>query len=138
MCALEDSLGVSTQSSMPQAFNQSVNLGNASHYDVRDGSTGISMWTELVPGSAENCYFVLSNLVVKYGGNVHVGVLIKLEHGTAISWDGRIIRHCTSVTYENGKQNSSVVGNHIFGTFWSTKSDTLGVQMNRRDNIHNT
>ena len=39
-------------------------------------------------------------------------VMIKLSHGVAISWDGKIIRHCTSVT-KLGKNN------HVYGNFFS-------------------
>jgi hypothetical protein len=129
MRAIEQGLGICTTSRMPQAFNQSVDLGNASHVDVMDGSAGMSMWTELRPGTAKNWYFVLPNLIVTHDGTDYVGVVIKLDHGTTISWDGRLIRHCTSVTDVNG---GDVEGeNHVFGMFFSTKANTLGAQMNR-------
>jgi hypothetical protein len=119
MRAIEQGLGVFTKSTMPQAFNQSVDLGNASHVDVMDGSAGMSIWTESRPGTAKNWYFVLPNLIVTHDGTDYVGVVIKLDHGTAISRDGQLIRHCTSVTDVNG---GDVEGdNDVFGTFWSTK-----------------
>jgi hypothetical protein len=128
-------LNICTKSTMPQAFNQSVDLGNASHVDVMDGSAGMSMWTELKPGTAKNWYFVLPNLVVTHNGVDYVGVVIKLDHGTAISWDGRLIRHCTSVTDVNG---GDIEGeNHVFGTFFSTKANTVGAQMNRSEILLN-
>jgi hypothetical protein len=128
MRAIEQGLGIFTKSRMPQAFNQLVDLGNASHVDVMDGSAGMSMWTELRPVTAKNWYFVLPNLIVTHDGTDHVGVVIKLDHGTAIWWDGRLIRHCTSVTDVN---RGDVEGeNHVFGMFFSTYANTLGAQMN--------
>jgi hypothetical protein len=41
----------------------SVNMSNASHYDVNDASQGFSIWTEDKPGTTKNWYFVLPNLV---------------------------------------------------------------------------
>jgi hypothetical protein len=37
MWAIERGLGIFTKSTMPQTFNQLVDLGNASHVDVMDG-----------------------------------------------------------------------------------------------------
>jgi hypothetical protein len=131
MRAVERALGIRPKSSMTQSYDQSVNLGNASHYDVMDASTGISVWTELIPGTAKNWYFVLPNLKVTHNGIEYVGVMIKLDHGTAISWDGRLIRHCTSVTDVNGNKGGEG-GNFVFGTFWAAKAKTLGAQISRK------
>jgi hypothetical protein len=130
MRAAKTALGIVPKSSMTQGYDQSVNLGNASHFDVMDAKTGISVRTELKPGTAKNWYFVLPNLRLSHGGNKHVGVFIKLDHGTAISWDGRIIRHCTSVTDVNG--DKGVKDNCIFGTFWAAKAKTLGAHISRK------
>ncbi len=40
----------------------SVNLGNASHYDVHDASQGFSVWTEQIRGLGSNWFFVMPNL----------------------------------------------------------------------------
>lgn len=72
----------------------SRNLGNSSHYDYSDGSASCSIWAEKCKGRARNWYFVLPNLSI----NGSKGVVIRLRHGVSISWDGRIIRHCSSVT----------------------------------------
>lgn len=95
------------------SMNISSNLGNATHFDVSDASVGYSVWTELVPGSATNWYFVLPNIVIKHEGRSYNGVAIKLFHGVAIAWDGRIIRHGTSIT------NAGSTDNRCFGWFWS-------------------
>ncbi len=118
MRAAERALGILPDTAMTLGYDQSVNLGNASHFDVMDGTTGISVWTELKQGSAKNWYFVIPNLVVTHNGIEYVGVIIKLDHGIAISWDGRVIRHCTSVTDVG-------VDNCVFGTFWAAKAKLL-------------
>jgi hypothetical protein len=60
----------------------------------------------------------------------YVGVRIKFDHGTAISWDGRLIRHCTSVTDANGDKEEGE--NFVFVTFWAAKAKTLGAQISRK------
>lgn len=93
------------------SMDVSIDLGNATHYDVGDGSVGFSVWTELKPGQAKNWYFVLPNVLCRYQNNTYHGVAIQLFHGVAISWDGRVLRHGTTIT-DVGE------GNHTFGTFW--------------------
>jgi hypothetical protein len=90
----------------------SIDLANASHYDVHDASYGYSIWTEKKPGTATNWYFVLPNMIPLIKGNQTNGIAVKLSHGTIISWDGRIHRHCTSIT-NTGNQN------HAYGWFWA-------------------
>ena len=77
----------------------SVDLSNASHYDVNDASQSFSIWTEDFPNTTLNWYLVLPNVygTKSHNGRNYNGVAIKLTHGTLISWDGRLIRHCTSV-----------------------------------------
>jgi hypothetical protein len=72
----------------------SVDLENASHYDVNDASPGYSIWTEDEPGSTRNWFFVLPNVYGKWppgsspkNGPVFHGLAIKLTHGTLVSWD---------------------------------------------------
>lgn len=85
----------------------SINLGNAAHYDVNDDSESVAVWVELKPGQAKNWYFILPN--VSYKGSS--GLVVKLHHGVAISWDGRKIYHCTSKT-QPGLENK------VFGCMW--------------------
>ena len=40
------------------SIDMSVDLANASHFDVNDASQGFSVWTEEMPGVADNWYFV--------------------------------------------------------------------------------
>jgi superfamily II DNA helicase RecQ len=79
----------------------SKNLGNSSHYDFKDKSMSLSIWVEERVGSASNWYFILPNVRL----NGRLGIAIRLFHGCVITWDGRIIKHCTSVT-NTGKDNS--------------------------------
>jgi hypothetical protein len=107
----------------------SVNLGNASHYDVHDASQGYSVWTEENPGRGANWYFILPNVHGKRpDGVTYRGMAVKLGHGVAISWDGRVIRHCTSVSKPDGihgrrvgDRKASQFENNLYGTFTAAK-----------------
>jgi hypothetical protein len=108
------------------SIDTSVDLANASHLEVNDASQGFSVWTEEMPGLADNWYFVMPNLHgVSVDGKAFEGVAIKLRHGTAISWDC-IIRHSTSLSRPDGV-GTHVVGsrkgtvNHLYGTFTCAK-----------------
>jgi hypothetical protein len=104
----------------------SVDLGNASHFDVGDSSQGFSVWTEEIPGKSANWFFVMPNLYCTNNGTPFNGVAVRLYHGTAISWDGRVIRHCTSLTRPDGAKKPIGGGrdptvNHVYGTFSAAK-----------------
>ena len=86
----------------------SVDLANAPHYDTNDVSKSVAVWVEEKPGQAENWYFVFPN--IRLDGKD--GVLVRLRHGTTISWDGRKIFHCTSRT-DPGP------GNKVYGCMWA-------------------
>jgi hypothetical protein len=108
----------------------SYNLGNSSHFDVNDASQGYSCWTEEMLGWGENWYFIMPNVEGKRpNGTKFTGLAIKLGHGIAISWDGRIVRHCTSVSCPDGldsgcvgvgKDSTSFV-NTLYGLFTCAK-----------------
>jgi hypothetical protein len=111
-------------------IDMSINLGNASHFDVHDASPGYSVWTEEVPGRGANWFFVLPNVhgTKPDGRSTFRGMAVRLGHGVAISWDGRVIRHCTSVSHPDGMENGRVGGavdshfhNHLYGTFTAAK-----------------
>lgn len=93
---LEDCLGTCVMISR--------DLGNASHYDNADDSKSIAIWVEEVPGQASNWHFILPNASI----DGSLGVAIKLFHGVSVCWDGRLIRHCTSVTALGSN-------NHVYG-----------------------
>ena len=71
---------------------------------------------------------VFPNLQVFHNKKVYYGVLIQLGHGTSLSWDGRVIRHNTSVTTVGP-------GNHVFGTFFGAKSKQVKVNLKRMDEV---
>ena len=86
----------------------SVDLANAPHYDVNDVSKSVAVWVEEKPGQAENWYFVFPN--ISYEDKE--GLVVRLRHGTAISWDGRKIFHCTSRTNPGPD-------NQVYGCMWA-------------------
>jgi hypothetical protein len=90
----------------------SRNLGNSSHFDFSDGSASCSIWAEKYVDMAGNWYFVLPNLSIDGSS----GTVVKLRHGVAISWDGRIIRHCSSVTDVGD-------GNNVYGCMFGSCRD---------------
>jgi hypothetical protein len=109
-------------------------------YDVGDASQGFSVWTEEVLGMASNWFFVMPNLYgVDNEGRPFDAVAVKLYHGTAISWDGRVIRHCNSLTTPDGPDTlaspdgtddqfvSGSTPNHVYGTFSSAKEKIVNV-----------
>jgi len=68
------------------------------HYDCNDLGAGISIWMEMVQGHPTDRYFVLPNVLVKdITKQMRHGALIILCDGCAVSWDGALIRHCTSI-----------------------------------------
>ena len=102
----------------------SVDLSNSSHYDVNDASRGFTIWTEDIPGSTEGWYFVLPNVHGQRsdGGGAFNRLAIRLTHGVLISWDGRLVRHGTSVMNKKG---------HVYGSFFAPKKAIIehGQQM---------
>ena len=117
--------GDGTFARVSHTMDVSVDLSNSSHYDANDASQSFSIWTEEFPGTTNSWYFVLPNVFGKKnkGGHMYNGVAIKLTHGTLISWDGRLIRHCTSVM--DRKE-----GGHVYGTFFGAKTKLVhyGIQ----------
>ena len=107
-------------------IDMSVDLGNASHFDVHDASQGFSVWTEELRGCGANWFFIMPNLHgVRPDGVPFAGVAIRLSHGVAISWDDRIICHCTSLSKPDGPDGNRVGEgrhrNHLYGTFTAAK-----------------
>jgi hypothetical protein len=90
----------------------SRNLGNASHYDFKDQSLSFGVWVEKSNGVATNWYFVCPNIIV----NGKHGLAIRLFHGAVLVWDGRLMKHCTSVT-DVGK------GNNVYGCMFGSCRD---------------
>ena len=108
-------------------IDMTVNMANASYFDVYDASQGFSVWIKDIPGKAQNWYFVMPNLCgTTEDGSQLNGVAVRLRHGTAISWDGRLTRHCTSLSRPDGVEGTFVgcwkqTQNRLFGTFTAVK-----------------
>lgn len=129
-CLREKTVMFQRRQRVGYTIDMSVNLGNTSHYDVHDASQGFSVWTEEHPGVAKDWYFIMPNVHGRrLDGSSFAGVAIKLHHGTAISWDGRVVRHCTSITMPDGIDGRSPLdshrkgdfANHVYGTFTAAK-----------------
>jgi hypothetical protein len=75
----------------------SVNLGNACHLDINDLTRSVAVWAADDPADVENWFCILPYVTTGRNG-INKGVAIKLFHGCSISWDGRVLFHCTSVT----------------------------------------
>jgi hypothetical protein len=65
----------------------------------------------------------MPNLRVESKGKLHHGVLVCLRHGRSISWDGRVIRHCTSVTNHGVGENDEK--NYVYGWFHAAKDKPI-------------
>jgi hypothetical protein len=110
------------------AVDMSVNLGNSLHYNVHNASQGYSVWTEEIRGLGANWYFVMPNLHgMRPDGRPFAGIAIRLGYGFAISWDGRVIRHSTSLSMPDGIAGKRAGGgkkcfkNHLYETFTTAK-----------------
>ena len=102
-----DSLGGSRGISCK--FLGSMNYGNEFHYDADDLSRTFAHWIERYPGTAKNWYLVFPNMIVYENGVEYHGLRIELCDGAVVEWDGRVMKHCTTVTErgvtKDGKTN---------------------------------
>ena len=91
-----------------------IDLRNASHYDVNDMKYSLSIWASDDPDKLRGkWFFVLPNVKVALSnGTVHHGLIIVLDHGIQILWDGRVLRHCTAFC-----DKSDADGAHAFSIF---------------------
>ncbi|HEY9295874.1 MAG TPA: hypothetical protein VIQ31_05785, partial [Phormidium sp.] len=88
------------RSAATKSFNMSHNLANAAHFDPNDLGTGFAVWVfdDLDDPNSIEQYFVLPNLLTRDANGVtHKGILIKLCDRHIITWNGNVIRHCTSI-----------------------------------------
>jgi hypothetical protein len=103
-------MGMGSSLCTSYSMDISVDLKNASHYNINNASQGcFSIWTEDEPGCTWNWNFVLPNV---YGKWPPVGLAIKLTHGALISWDGHVSRHCTSMMQRT---------KHVYRSFFAAK-----------------
>jgi hypothetical protein len=102
------------------SLNASVDLGNSDHYDTRDISIGVSLFlTDDPTCTVSDWFFVLPNIELEFKGECYKGVLIELQDGVALSWDGRQIRHCTSTGVTTG------LGNRRYGLHMAANGPTV-------------
>ena len=94
----------------------SVDLANSTHYDVNDASVGFVMFAESNPHTTKGWFFILPNVLIKFRNQTYNGLALKISHGVCIHWDGRIIRHGTSV------HEPSTGDDHKAGFFWAANS----------------
>jgi hypothetical protein len=82
---------------------------------------GFSVKTEDTPGTGAKGFYLLPNVHgVRDDGTHFNGIAIKRRHGTVISWDGRVVKHCTTVPIPGGN-------NYAYGTFTAAKERIVGV-----------
>ena len=98
-----------------KTMNCSRNLINPPHIDASDLGISISLWTELIPGDAKNWEFIFPSCKSKTTTENFNGIIIGLNHGVVISWDGNL-KHCSTVgdiLDENGVFGWQVTNNIV-------------------------
>jgi hypothetical protein len=105
-----------------------ANYGNECHLDLTDACQGITIWHESNPPCLKNrtdpiesriinWYFIFPDMEIKVDGEWRKGVAIPLQHGTVVSWDARLLRHCTAMPgfekYKNGNAKSVAFGTYF-------------------------
>ena len=117
-------------------IDMSVDIANASYVDLfKNALQGFCVYyTEEIPGMAYGWHYVMPNLRgTKEDGTQFNGVVVRLNHGTAISCDDRLIRNCTYLSRPDGKEGSFVGGceetqkDLYYGTFTAAKPRRINV-----------
>jgi len=89
----------------PSALYGTVDYESVQHIDFRDASLSIMLLSCsqskcYCQENADGPYFVFGNVEVKdENGVLYNGVAIRVEQGAMVSFDGRVLRHCTSRKY---------------------------------------
>lgn len=100
-----------------------INLRNASHYDVNDMRYSLSVWAS--DNAKKLCgkwFFVLPNVRVELSnGLTYNGLVIILDDSVQILWDGRVLRHCTGFCDEE-----ELDGAHAFSIFTTANRNHEG------------
>mmetsp|Transcript_21344 Transcript_21344/g.56190 ORF Transcript_21344/g.56190 Transcript_21344/m.56190 type:complete len:346 (+) Transcript_21344:580-1617(+) len=100
---------------LPACADASHNLANPVHLDVGDGDRSFAIWTRGQPQ--------LGEIVGHYLLFPHVGLAIELVDGVAVSWDGRVLAHCTSEPATAVRADDA-----LFSLFFSLPIDVLVAQ----------
>jgi hypothetical protein len=127
----EVGVALPSQKCMRDETNMETSLGlfgcvsqdclNASHYDPGDFTKSFCIWTETCANEhGDATYMVFPNIeMVGHSRSVkHAGLAIRLFNGVAVSWDGRILKHCTSKAERDS-------GSVMYGTFFSGKKSLV-------------
>jgi hypothetical protein len=96
---------------MGQQMFFTTDYTNSSHIDHNDETNTIAIWVEEKNNCAEDWNFIYPNLSI----GEYQGLVIKLQSGLMMTWDGSKIRHCSTV----GKLN--VLNHHVYGLAFVTK-----------------
>lgn len=98
--------GVDQYKRVKEPFVQvSKDLANPAHLDPNDEGRSHAVWMRklFLQAEPEGWYFLLTD----------VGLAIELCHGACVSWDGREVRHCTSIA--SPISNKDVLLSYYFG-----------------------
>lgn len=87
--------------------NGTRDLANAPHKDKKDKSRCAAFWCEEQPGTAKGWNLIFPNASI----DGSKGVVIKLFDGIVVSWDGRLLQHCSSA-FKVGENN------HVYGIWY--------------------
>ena len=84
----------------------SCQLGNEPHVDPKDNGVSVVVWVVSVNDTnldevPSDWRFILQNLRTNVDGVQRDGVSIQLFHGIVIVYDGKKIRHATSIPLDN-------------------------------------
>jgi hypothetical protein len=102
-------------------FFSTINFANEFHYDPDDLSVTFAYWVERYPGTARNWYLVFPNMIVHKDGIEYKGLRIELCDGACVEWDGRIMKHCTTVS-ESGITAEGKVNDVMAVAFVATRA----------------
>ena len=117
-CYGEPTPEVGGSSAFVQRLIGTTDFACASHYDPADASTSMVCWVETKPGSSSNWYLLFPNILVEKDGVQYKGLAITLKHGLAAVFDGRLLRHCSTITEREEKQ-------HVYGIFFGSPQRDL-------------
>lgn len=92
---------VSEMMGLSSSFQTTENTASPSHVDL-DASRSVAIWATSENTNPSSWLFLFPNV----GRNGRM-LVIKLRHGIAASWDGRILKHCTSHTKNIGVNNKN-------------------------------
>jgi hypothetical protein len=97
-----------------QTMIYTIDLRNASHYDINDMKYSLSIWASDDPDKLRGkWFFVLPNVRVELSnGAIYDRLIIVLDDCVQILWDGRVLRHCTTYC-----DKSDTGGAHAFSIF---------------------